>query len=133
ASDDFQTKKEILDLKDNKIAELEAQNYQYRQLVKQMTEELEKCKEQSNQPEAHQKRKNTLETRSTQLAQKENNHKLARENRKESQAINQLTEILSNAGLLTGKVKKILRNLPQNSSSCEEELNSKGKYFASSS
>ncbi|GFU89641.1 hypothetical protein TNCV_4042481 [Trichonephila clavipes] len=65
----------------------QAQNYQYRQLERQKNEEEKKMKEQVrdllNQLEAYQKIKNALETRSTQLAKKENSHKkMARDNRR---------------------------------------------------
>ncbi|GFY39568.1 uncharacterized protein TNIN_109861 [Trichonephila inaurata madagascariensis] len=119
---------ESSDLKD-KINELEAQNYQYRQLIRQKNEVEKKTKEQvkdlSNQLDSYQKMKNTLETRSTQLAKKENSYKkMARDNRKLSQVINQFAEKLSNAELLTRKDKRTLQNLAQNGSSCEKEFNS---------
>lgn len=122
------SEKQNLDLKD-KIYELEAQNYQYRQLVKQKDEEelkmMQRLKELSNKIEEHQKWKNILDTRATHLAKTENSlKKRARENKKIFKVIDEFAEKLSSAGLLTVKDKKVLRNLALNSSNPEEEYSS---------
>ncbi|GFU00913.1 uncharacterized protein NPIL_597161, partial [Nephila pilipes] len=132
-SDDLQmkcdmTEKENIDLKD-KIAELEAQNYQYRQLVKQKEEKVQKTKERLRELyskiEAYEKMKSTFEASSTLLIEKESNYKkIMRKNKKLHRVVNQFAEKLSNSNLLTGKEKRILKSLSESSSNSEEVCNS---------